>query len=166
MLKECSFCKISKDTSDFYYRKDNNSYRPNCKDCFNKTLYLSNKNKIKERVKIWQTNNFDKIQQYKATWLDNNPKKRKEVLSNWQKRNKGYVNSQTAKYRAHKLKATPIWADLKAIEEFYKNCPEGYEVDHIIPLRGKLVTGLHVLENLQYLSISENRKKSNKYYGW
>jgi 5-methylcytosine-specific restriction endonuclease McrA len=59
-----------------------------------------------------------------------------------------------------KLRAqTPPDADLKAIREFYKNRPPGYEVDHIIPIsRG----GLHTLENLQYLPVRENRKKSNK----
>ena len=57
----------------------------------------------------------------------------------------------------------PKWADLKAIEEFYRNRPEGYHVDHIIPLRGKNVSGLHVLNNLQYLPASENLSKNNKY---
>jgi len=59
----------------------------------------------------------------------------------------------------------PKWADLKAIREFYMNKPKGYEVDHIIPLSGKLVSGLHVLENLQYLTIEENRSKNNKFIG-
>ena len=54
---------------------------------------------------------------------------------------------------------TPPDADLKAIKEFYENCPPGHEVDHIIPIsRG----GLHTLSNLQYLTVRENRKKSNK----
>lgn len=56
---------------------------------------------------------------------------------------------------------TPYWADLKKIEEFYKNRPEGCHVDHIVPLNGANVCGLHVLENLQYLTVEENLKKSN-----
>lgn len=55
------------------------------------------------------------------------------------------------------------WANIDKIKEIYANCPPGYEVDHIIPLQGKLVSGLHVENNLQYLTISENRKKSNNY---
>jgi 5-methylcytosine-specific restriction endonuclease McrA len=54
---------------------------------------------------------------------------------------------------------TPNDVDIKALQNFYLNCPEGHEVDHIIPISKG---GLHSLENLQYLTISENRRKSNK----
>jgi hypothetical protein len=65
----------------------------------------------------------------------------------------------SANYRAQLRNQTPPNADLKAIKKMYEECPEGYEVDHIIPIsRG----GLHILENLQYLPASENRRKSNK----
>ena len=67
-----------------------------------------------------------------------------------------------AKRRAIKLKATPGWADIEAIKEFYRNCPEGYHVDHIHPLKGETICGLHVLANLQYLPAKENLSKGNK----
>lgn len=54
---------------------------------------------------------------------------------------------------------TPPWADLAAIESFYRGRPGGMEVDHIIPLKGSRVSGLHVIANLQYLQISDNRRK-------
>lgn len=59
----------------------------------------------------------------------------------------------------------PKWADVEAIRQFYMNKPKGCEVDHIVPLNGKTVSGLHVLENLQYLTIAENRSKNNKFIG-
>lgn len=76
---------------------------------------------------------------------------------------KSQKRQREAKRRAAKLKRLPSWADTKAIEDMYANCPPGYEVDHIIPLQGELVSGLHIATNLQYLSIEENRSKSNKF---
>ena len=76
-----------------------------------------------------------------------------------------YCNNLFAKTRKKIIiERTPKWANLEKINQIYKNCPEGYHVDHIIPLRGKLVNGLHVENNLQYLLAKDNIKKSNKYY--
>lgn len=58
---------------------------------------------------------------------------------------------------------TPKWADRNAILDIYDKCPDGYVVDHIIPLKGKLVSGLHVANNLQYLTPEANTAKSNNY---
>lgn len=59
----------------------------------------------------------------------------------------------------------PKWADKQAIKQFYDNCPEGMFVDHILPLAGQEVTGLHTLRNLQYLPLLENSFKCNKFDG-
>lgn len=64
-----------------------------------------------------------------------------------------------ARYAARKKYQTSVDEDLSAIKEFYRNCPDGYEVDHITPISKN---GAHSISNLQYLTISENRKKSNK----
>ena len=48
------------------------------------------------------------------------------------------------------------WQEKEEIGKFYKNCPDGYEVDHIVPVsRG----GKHCLSNLRYLTRAENRRK-------
>ena len=71
-------------------------------------------------------------------------------------------NEAWIRYQAKKKNQTPADVDLKALQQIYLNCPPGHEVDHIIPISKG---GLHSPENLQYLTISENRRKSNKIVG-
>lgn len=68
-----------------------------------------------------------------------------------------------ASRKADKLNATPSWANLNKIKEIYSKCPVGYHVDHVIPLVGSNVCGLHVENNLQYLTAKDNLQKSNKF---
>jgi len=75
-----------------------------------------------------------------------------------------------AKRRAVKINASPAWSNKSKIKQVYlerleKTTQEliAYEVDHIVPLRGKNVCGLHNEFNLQIISATENRKKSNKF---
>ncbi len=86
----------------------------------------------------------------------------RDIRNSYAKNNKSKFAYQSAKRRAQKLLATPKWADVGKIKEMYDNRPDGYEVDHIIPLLGKDVCGLHVEANLQYLTVAENRSKSNR----
>lgn len=72
-------------------------------------------------------------------------------------------NARSSSRRAAKLQRTPSWANLDKIKEIYRMCPEGYHVDHIVPLQGELVSGLHVENNLQHLPASENLAKGNKF---
>lgn len=84
----------------------------------------------------------------------------------WAQANKGAVRALAMKRHAAKLKRTPKWADLAAIKRFYEACPAGLQIDHIIPLQGKLVSGLHVLNNLQYLTDKANISKGNRFDPW
>jgi hypothetical protein len=68
--------------------------------------------------------------------------------------------------RAAERRATPAWADTEAMACFYelaaiyaKALGEAFHVDHIVPLRGKRVCGLHVQDNLQVLPAAENLRK-------
>lgn len=80
----------------------------------------------------------------------------------YRKDNPSFTRASTAKYRAAKLLRT-VNFDQEGITEFYEKCPDGYHVDHIIPLQWEYVSGLHVLSNLQYLPAKENMQKSNKF---
>lgn len=89
---------------------------------------------------------------------------KKSVLRSrqWRQDNPGHRNALSTLYKKVVKQRTPKWADIEAIKEFYKRCPLGYHVDHIYPLRGDLMSGLHVMENLQYLPAIENLRKNKK----
>lgn len=84
-----------------------------------------------------------------------------ECTSQYMKR----YSDRGAKQKEKIIKATPKWVNLNEISSIYRKCPENYHVDHIVPLKGANICGLHVPWNLQYLPASENIKKSNKYEG-
>lgn len=79
-------------------------------------------------------------------------------------RGKGITRNATRSRFFKDERCLPAWADKEAIIKFYGDCPDGYTVDHIIPINGKQVCGLHVLENLQYLTRAENAKKYNHFH--
>jgi hypothetical protein len=87
-----------------------------------------------------------------------------------QKSNPEIFAARNAARHAAKLERTPKWADTEAISKIYekarlltKETGVAHEVDHIIPLRGELVSGLHVESNLQVITADENRRKNNNY---
>ncbi len=106
-----------------------------------KKHYLDNTSRYKEKHKAWRASNRDKVRYY------------------------------TAKYRAKKLQATATWdqeltvlcnQEAHAHAVFLEELTGvKHEVDHIIPLQGKNVSGLHVWNNLQVITLTDNRKKSS-----
>lgn len=79
------------------------------------------------------------------------------------RRTKKTQPKRQAQYKAATLQRIVPWTDMELISKFYKECPEGYHVDHIVPLQGALVSGLHVHTNLQYLTAEDNISKHNKF---
>ncbi len=125
--------------------------------------YQRNKEKVLKQSKAYYEGNKGKVLGRHKKWRDNHKAYQAEYDKNWREQNRGKARAKVRGYQAKKLRALPAWADKKAIVAFYSNCPDGFEVDHIVPIQGKIVCGLHVLENLQYLPINVNRSKSNKF---
>lgn len=104
-------------------------------------------------------------------WREANRDKRKEVANNWVRRNKDYACAQAGKRRSAKLNATPAWANEFFIREVYrlartraKLTRVNWHVDHVVPLRSKIVCGLHCEHNLAVIPADQNHRKSNRYW--
>lgn len=107
------------------------------------------------------------------------PSDRAEYMKRYRAKNKEQIaaskrewrglhkEGRRAKYLAYqlaKINRVPLWANLTKIKEIYAEAQRlGLTVDHIIPLRGKLVSGLHVENNLQLLTLEDNLRKCNHY---
>jgi hypothetical protein len=135
-----------------------------------KRYYEENKEAISARNAVWREANYEYLQaydrkrsahKYLANLLHrlNNPEKCRAYMAE-------YARLRNANLRH----AQPAWADRRAIRTIYLLCQQiseetgiAHHVDHIVPLKGKYVCGLHVETNLQILTASDNMKKSNSF---
>lgn len=177
---ECKTCR--KSISASYY--ETNKER---KKAYGRKYYSENSEKVIRSVKIrknkhpskivksnknWYLNNKDKVLKVRKKYYDHNTDKVKGQHRKWSQANKYKLRSYGMKRNALKIKATPKWLTKEHYEQiktFYKKAMEmtistgiPHEVDHIVPLRGLSVRGLHVPWNLQVLTKSENSSKSNR----
>lgn len=179
----CYYCKdCKKEQKRKYYldNKQNILHKQKQKNALNN-------DKIKHKTKIYREKNKEKIKEQQRQIYNENRKQRLEYakakyqankdliksrVKTYSIKNRYKVNAIKAKYRASKYNATPKWLTKQHLEEikvFYKeakkltdNTGELYQVDHIVPLQGNEVCGLHVPWNLQILTKSENISKFNK----
>lgn len=106
---------------------------------------------------------------YTSEWRRLNPEKTRRLRHSYKKKYPYKILANVRKRQAKIIQALPMWADLDKIKEVYREAHNmrerglAVEVDHIYPLNGKTVSGLHVFENLQIINASENRIKSNSY---
>jgi hypothetical protein len=147
-----------------------------------------NREKCAESIKAWSARNPDKVREYsRKTKLKNaatirlaavryrleSPEKRKQTTRNWRQNNKHLVAAAQQRRHAAELQRTPPWLtddDCWMMQQAYEIAAKrtkqfgfAWHVDHIIPLQGKRVSGLHVPLNLQVIPGVENMRKLNKF---
>jgi hypothetical protein len=154
-MKQCSKCSLLKELSEFNTKHGKPiSYCKTCCSIIAKEYRVKNKEKEQLRhTRYWLATKGSENQK------DRNSRKCKT----YRETHPEIFRLSAANRRCEQLQATPKWSDPLEIKRIYLHCPMGHHVDHIIPIKGELVCGLHVSNNLQYLLAEENLKKSNKY---
>lgn len=122
-----------------------------------------------------EKNNSQERKQYMADYAKVKRNKIREIASRWKANNKGKVNANTALRHAAKMQRTPKW--LSKEHKLHIRClyqlaamrtkESGLEwhVDHVVPLQGDTVNGLHVPWNLRVIPALDNMAKGNRYNG-
>lgn len=185
--KVCSKCNILKPLEDFHKRSQLKSgYRSECKACGcsrRKKYHVDNHDKSIQSAINWKQKNQEKVRCYSKEYYTKNKeainlKQRAASLKTKEKR-RDYRLKNKDRYTMHKAtrrfleKASSVYNDefnQFLMEECYslsrlRSDITGikWHVDHIIPLNGKNVCGLHVGINLQVIPATENLRKSNNY---
>jgi len=139
--------------------------------------YKNNADTLKAKRRVAYASNPEpekvKAKIRSAEWRKQNPKHAGVIKAKkkWKLNNPGKVRADTAKRRSEKLQRTPQWLDKTQhaeIEFTYEYCSAlrsiglNYHVDHIVPLQGKIVSGMHVPWNLQVIPADENIRKANR----
>jgi len=163
-MKKCNVCKVEKALNDFHKKASGKfGVRSHCKSCtviMSSRYYQDNKEQVDLTNKSWYLRNKDVALGISKRSRD------KRIAS-------GKSAATLAARRSRKLKATPEWLtseqhdDMKAMYTLAKKWGElfsvDYHVDHIVPLNGENICGLHVPWNLQLLEAKLNISKSNSY---
>lgn len=136
-----------------HVREINKQYRHNHRDAF---------------IQYDQASYYRHRQAYLKELRKSDPAQAYRHATKWAKNNPGKLRAQAAKRVARLTQATPKWVNYKAIESIYVECANTtkstgipHHVDHIVPLRGKTVCGLHVEYNLRIITATENMEKGN-----
>jgi hypothetical protein len=158
---------VSKKKKEYHFK---NKEKLNAKSL---AYFYENKERLNKKALDYYRKNKDELIVKQAQWREQNRDISREASKNWATKNPEKRLANNAKRRAARIQRTPHWLtneQLSTIEYFYTEAKRLWEttgikhhVDHIIPLQGKNVSGLHVPENLQILSATENCRKKNAY---
>jgi hypothetical protein len=129
-----------------------------------------NAEKLNLMRRDWHARNLESERARKLKYIKSLPAEVRSYHKKlWKSRNPSDAAAEWAWRRARKQQATPAWANKTEIRRIYREAQRisqetgiAHHVDHVIPLNGLDVCGLHVETNLQILSAEANIAKSNK----
>jgi hypothetical protein len=134
----------------------------------------NNKETHNGRVKNWQAANPEKVKETAKLWVAANPEKVAEKTKRYRQRHPDQTTAWAAASVAKRSKRVPNWLtpdDKWMLKEAYSLAKLRtrlfgfvWEVDHVFPLRGSFVSGLHVPTNIQVIPKALNRAKRNVYH--
>lgn len=134
--------------------------------------YAKNKDTLTVKRKLYYETNRDALLEKSKEYRVKNKEALSERDKIWRQNNRHIKTALERKRQAQKIQATPSWltpehhAEILAIYKeaarLTKETGIPHHVDHIVPLRSKVVCGLHVPWNLQILTATENLRKGNK----
>ena len=129
----------------------------------------TNPEKEREKSKQWRDRNREHLRKLARQRYMNNPSKRERDRA-WKKAHPHIFAALQVKREAAKKRRTPKWADMAMIKWVYSCAPIfsretgiAHHVDHVVPLNGENVCGLHVHQNLTIIPATENMRKKNKW---
>ena len=126
----------------------------------------ANPEKMKAAVRNWRVQHPESDRASQARYRGRDKEAWAARFREWRRANRGKWNAIVALRYAAKRQATPVWLttdDFRAIDATYDAAQAiNHHVDHVVPLRGKYVCGLHVPWNLQLLPPLENIRKRNR----
>lgn len=134
-----------------------------CNACYYAVWREANREKVRSHQAKYYAANREKVRTINAAWGTANQEKMRAYYTAWAERNPVKCLAKYNSRKAHKIQATPLWADKNLIQDAYMEAEyQQMHVDHIVPLRSKRVCGLHWEGNLQLLTASENLSKGNR----
>lgn len=158
LAHKCRAC--AKIYNDEYRKKNREKEKEN-----GRKYYEANKEKVKANAMKWAAANRDKVCKKGKRYYAENKEKHSQLTKKWRETNIDRARALCMLYYTTKMQAFPRWADKDKIQSIYSEAARlGMHVDHIVPLRSKVVCGLHCEFNLQPLPGSENSKKGNRYW--